>query len=109
MEDPTDTTRTRELGVEFGPLAENLTTHEYPATCTDLLEVYGDENLQLPNGAQPLRDILDPLQDEEFDSPEEVRQAVIGLVSKKAIGRECYSDRSPPALGEDTEYAPDSF
>jgi hypothetical protein len=45
MDDLPDTVRTRELGVEFGPLAEKLTTHEYPATCTDLLEIYGDESL----------------------------------------------------------------
>ena len=109
MANPTDRTRSRELGVEFGPLAEQLTTHEYPATCTDLLDVYGDANLQLPNGAQPLRDVLDPLQGEQFDSPEEVRQAVLGLVSKQAIGRERYSDRTPPALGEEAEHAPDSF
>ena len=109
MEDPTDRTRSREQGIEFGPLAENLTTHEYPTTCADLLDVYGDETLQLPNGAQPLRDVLDPLQAEEFDSAKEVRQVVIGLVNKKAIGRERYSDRTPPALGEDAEYAPDSF
>ena len=109
MENPTATARTRELGVEFGPLAEKLATHEYPTTCTDLLDVYGDTNLQLPNGAQPLRDVLDPLQGEQFDSPEEVRQAVLGLVSKQAIGRERYSDRTPPALGEEAERAPDSF
>lgn len=109
MANPTDRTRSRELGVEFGSLAEQLTTHEYPATGTDLLDVYGDANLQLPNGAQPLRDVLDPLQGEQFDSAEEVRQAVLGLVSKQAIGRERYSDRTPPALGEEPERPPVSF
>jgi hypothetical protein len=109
MDDLTETVRTRELGVECGPLAEKLTTHEYPATCTDLLDAYENVNLHLPNGAQPLRDVLDPLQGEQFDSPEEVRQAVLRLVSKQAIGRECYSDPTPPALGEEAERAPDSF
>ena len=65
-------TQTREQGIEFGPPAEYLTTHEYPATCTDLLEVYSDET-PLPNGAQPLRNVLDPLQGEEFNSADEVR------------------------------------
>ena len=48
--------------------------------------MYGDETLQLPNGAQPLRDVLDPLQAEEFDSAEEVRQVVIGLSTRKQSG-----------------------
>lgn len=109
MEEPNDTDRTREQGVEFGPLAEKLATHDYPVECTDLLEAYGNDDLHLPNGAQPFRDVLEPLQDERFDSPAEVRQAVIGLVNKKAIGREGYSDRTPPALGEDREDDPESF
>jgi hypothetical protein len=109
MEDPIDTARTREQGVDFGALAEKLTTYEYPVLCTDLIENCGEESLQLPNGAQPLHEVLDPLQGEQFNSPEDVRQAVIGLVNKKAIGRERYSDRTPPALGEDAERPPDSF
>lgn len=35
--------------------------------------------------------------------------SVIGLVNKKAIGREGYSDRTPPALGEDRDGNPESF
>lgn len=105
--EPTD--RTREQGIEFGSLAEDLTTVEYPAACTELIDTYGDETLLLPNGSQSFRNVLEPLQGEQFASSADVRQAVIGLVNKKAIGREGYSDRTPPALGEDHDREPESF
>ena len=41
--------------------------------CIDLLEVYSDETPHLPNDAQPLRNVLGPLQGEEFNSADEVR------------------------------------
>jgi hypothetical protein len=109
MAPPERTDRTREQGVEFGTLAEDLTTVEYPAACTKLIDTYGDETLLLPNGSQSLRNVLEPLQGEQFDSSADVRQAIIGLVNKKAIGREGYSDRTPPALGEDHDREPESF
>ena len=109
MEGPNDTDRTREQGVEFGALAEKLASHDYPAKCTDLIEAYGDDDVQLPKGPQPFHEVLDPVQDERFESYTDVRQTVIGLVNKKAIGREGYSDRTPPALGEETEADPESF
>lgn len=109
MNKPNDTDRTREQGVEFGSLTEKLARHDYPAECAELFEAYGDEELHLPNGTQRFHDVLEPLQNEQFDSSEEVQQAIIGLVDKKAIGREGYSDRTPPALGEDREEDPESF
>lgn len=109
MTQPERSDQTREQGIEFGSLAEELTTVEYPADCVELIDTYGDETLQLPNGSQSFRNVLEPLQDERFDSSEEVRQAVIGLVNKKAIGREGYSDRTPPPPGVDDGREPDSF
>ncbi|WP_122090831.1 DUF5789 family protein [Halalkalicoccus subterraneus] len=109
MTQPEPTDRTREQGIEFGALAEELTTVEYPADCTELIDTYGDESLQLPNGSQSFRNVLEPLEGERFDSSEDVRQAVIGLVNKKAIGREGYSDRTPPAPGEEHDRDPESF
>lgn len=109
MKQPPDTGRTREQGIEFGALDEKLTGHEYPTTCDELIDAYGTDILSLPNGEQTLGQVLKPLQNEQFDSPEDVRHAVFTMVSEKAIGRKAYSDRTPPALGEERPEPQQSF
>ncbi|WP_254528047.1 DUF5789 family protein [Natrinema gelatinilyticum] len=105
----TESHRTRELGVEFGPLAQQLEQHEYPATCEELVEAYGSEVLQFQNGEQTLEEVLDLVYEEQFDSATEARIAIFGNVAEGAIGRKGYSDRTPPALGERTEGPTESF
>ncbi|WP_245998702.1 DUF5789 family protein [Halalkalicoccus subterraneus] len=95
--------------MKFGSLADDLATCEYPVDCTELIEAYGEATLQLPNGTQSLQNVLVPFEDERFDSQEDVRRAVIGSVNKDGVGREGYSDRTPPALGVDDDREPDSF
>lgn len=101
--------RTREQGIEFGPLAERLDNYTYPMTSADLIEADGDCELELPNGTQSLRDLFGPLQGEWFDSAEDARQAIFNMADRRAIGRECYSDRTPPAPGENTEWTRESL
>lgn len=109
MSEPNERDRTREQGVEFGSLTDDLMTCEYPIDGAELIKAYGEEALQLPNGTQSFQDVLAPLEDERFESPDDVQQAVIGYVNKDAIGREGYSDRTPPALGEEHDRDPESF
>ena len=104
-----ETEKTREQGVEFGELADQIASHEYPATSDDLIDEYGRYEVEVPNGTQTLQDLFQPLQAEEFESPEDARQAVFNMVDDRAIGRKGYSDRSPPAPGEDTEWSPESI
>ncbi|AGB39210.1 DUF5789 family protein [Natronococcus occultus] len=101
--------RTRELGVDFGSLARDLEAHQYPATSDELIEQYGDAVLTLPNGQQRLRDLLELVPDEEFDSAADARAAIFNTVGDAAIGRKGYSDRTPPALGEREEWPHESF
>jgi hypothetical protein len=100
---------TREQGIEFGDLAEKIDTHTYPVTSTDLIEAYGDYELELPDGTRTLRDLFEPFQDEQFQSPADARQTVFNVVDEGAIGRKGYSDRTPPAPGEDVDWSPKSF
>lgn len=109
MIQPSEKDRTREQGVEFGSLADDLATCEYPVDCAKLIEAYGEATLQLPNGTQSFQDVLAPLEDEQFDSQADVRQAVIGYVNTDGIGREGYSDRTPPAPGVEDDRKPESF
>lgn len=109
MSDSTDSERVRELGIEFGPLAHQLDQHEYPTTCEELVEAYGSAVLRFQNGEQTLEKVLRPVSEEQFNSATEVRTAIFSNVPEDAIGRKGYSDRTPPAVGEQSEEPDKSF
>ncbi|MFC4543926.1 hypothetical protein ACFO5R_18525 [Halosolutus amylolyticus] len=92
--------RTRELGVEFGDLYSKLREHGYPITTEELVDVYGEDAIQLPWGSTLIKEVLDPIATETYESPAEAREAIFNMVDSRAIGRKYYSDRTPPALGE---------
>lgn len=109
MSDTPDDDRVREIGIDFGSLAQQLEEHEYPATNDELVDAYGESALILQNGEQTLREVFESMATESFDSAEEARQAIFNCVNDQAIGRKGYSDRTPPALGEETQADPESF
>ena len=82
-------------------LDERIGAHSYPATTEEVIEEYGEIEIELPNGDEQLGDVLDRLGSETFESAKDVRMAAISAVSSNAIGRENYSDRDPIAIGED--------
>lgn len=82
-------------------------THTYPATADDLIESYGDLELDLPNGTETFREafaVYDGASGRDepitFVDAEEARAALYAGVSDKAIGRKFYSDRDGFAPGE---------
>ncbi|QKY19867.1 hypothetical protein B4589_005535 [Halolamina sp. CBA1230] len=83
----------RKHGVEFGSLADDLENEEYPIDNEELLETYGDRELELQDGSQSLRDVLELQGERTFDSAEAVMDAVVGMVGDDAIGRKYESDR----------------
>lgn len=100
---------TRELGIEFGELEDKLDEHAYPATNEELVEIYGEYALELPDGSESLEELLGATSNETYNSPAEARQAIFNMVDSRAIGRKFYSDRTPPALGETREDEQISF
>lgn len=84
---------TREQGVDFGSLADELEQLEYPVENEELLEEYGDRELDLESGTQTLRKVLGPQEGTTYESADGVRQAVLTMVGDDAVGREGYSDR----------------
>ena len=90
---------TREQGVEFGGLMEALGEHDYPTTQAQLLDEFGDRELDLADGSETLSSVLaereraDEQDTIEYDSAEAVHQAVLNMVSDRAVGRTDYSDR----------------
>lgn len=105
----TDGPERREQGIEFGDLDAALADHEYPTTTAEVIDGYGDHELDIPDGTRTLREILGPLADGDHDaettetsyeSPEEVRQMIFNAVGSDAVGREEYTDRDPETRQE---------
>ncbi|WP_224447799.1 DUF5789 family protein [Haloprofundus salilacus] len=86
----------RELGVEFGELEPELESHDYPTTTEELVDEYGDYELELSDETRTFSEVMEPYQeemDQDFEDAEEVKQAVLNMVGSEAVGRQRYSDR----------------
>jgi len=87
----------RELGVDFGRLADELSSETYPVERETLLSEYGDYEIKTGSGSQELQSILGGQETEsdnhEYESADAVQQAVLNMVGSGAVGREDYSDR----------------
>ncbi|WP_265108400.1 DUF5789 family protein [Halosolutus halophilus] len=57
---------------------------EYPVTGEELATEYGSEPIDMPNETESLGSVFDRLTDEQFESPEEVREAVYGEITGEA-------------------------
>lgn len=82
-------------------LDDQIGAHSYPATTEEVIEAYGDVELELPNGDERLADVLGRVGSETFESADDVRMATLSAVSSNAIGRKGYSDRDPTHFGEE--------
>jgi len=96
----------REMGVDFGRLHEELSTREYPVDRETLLEEYGEHEIETEGGSQSLQSILGVEGQEpgthEYESADAVHQAVLNMVGSGAVGRSEYSDRGG-SVPDDTE------
>ncbi|MFC6716228.1 hypothetical protein ACFQGT_08025 [Natrialbaceae archaeon GCM10025810] len=92
----------RELGVELGDLDEKLDEPEYPISQDELLDRYGDERVELSSDDETmtLEELIGPMNEDEYDDRGAVEGAIMTMVGDEAIGRKNYSDRTPPASGE---------
>ena len=85
----------------IGDAEAALDTHSYPATGEELIEEYGETELDLPNGDETLGEAMGRLGDTTYENSEDAKLAAMSAVSEDAIGRKGYSDRDAPAIGED--------
>lgn len=93
----------RTRGVEFGPLADELEDEEYPIGKDEVVERYGDYELELEDGGSSVREVLGPLGETTYESAEEVRQSILNMVGDGAVGREDYTDRGGHTQGSDED------
>lgn len=84
----------RELEGYFGEI-------EYPVSSEDLAIEYSDRAIDGANETESLGSVFDRLAGEEYDSPEEVREAVYGEITGQASGMgEANSERELGAIEE---------
>jgi hypothetical protein len=57
---------------------------EYPITSEEIAAEYGNEPIDMPNETESLGSVFDRLAGEEFDTPEEAREAVYGELTGEA-------------------------
>ncbi|MFO7926027.1 MAG: DUF5789 family protein [Halobacteriota archaeon] len=71
-----------DAGGGLGDLDEALKSHDYPATTDELVEAYGDYELETQGGKKSLEDVLAPTDDEIYDSAEDVHRRILGLIGR---------------------------
>ncbi|MEE6210685.1 hypothetical protein U3A55_11020 [Salarchaeum sp. III] len=69
----------------------------YPTNPSEMKAVYGETAEELPNETESLGDVFDRLEDEEYETHEDAREAVLGELTGTA-GRE---------HGDENEYNPE--
>jgi hypothetical protein len=84
----------REQGVDFTDIDPVLEDISYPITADDLVDQYGDQEVERTN-ADPisLRELFDHMGDDTFESKEELRQMMMSQMPRDSVGRANYSDR----------------
>lgn len=69
-------------------ILEDVESHlgelEYPVTGEELATEYGSEPIDLPNETESLGSVFDRLANDEFDSPEQAREAIYGELTGEA-------------------------
>ncbi len=100
-----DENDSREQGIEFGKFEGTMEEIDYPIDHDELVEQYGEAELELPDGTTTLAEVLAPLQDNEqtYEDEGELESMIMNMVGDDAIGREGYSDRGDEAQEGDDE------
>jgi hypothetical protein len=75
---------------------------KYPVRSEELATDYADQPIDMPNETESMGSVFDRL-DEEYDSPEEIREALHGELTGEAGGRDEYNEERPLESLEETE------
>lgn len=92
-EDARDRQRERADHVEdiVNTAEERFAEHKYPIRSDELAAEHADQPIDLPNETESVGSVFDRL-DEEYDSPEEAREALYGELTGEAGGRNEYNE-----------------
>lgn len=70
-------------GERLGELDPALESHDYPTTNTELVDAYGDYEVETQDGWQPLEELLDATDDERYERADDVRRRVLESINRK--------------------------
>ena len=66
----------------LGELDKALETQEYPTTTNELVEAHGDHEIETQRGSKSLEEVLASTDDQTFDSADDVRSRILGLIHR---------------------------
>lgn len=66
----------------LGDLDGALETQEYPITTDELVEAYGDYEIETQSGTEPLEEVLAPTEEQTYNSADDVRSRLLGLIHR---------------------------
>lgn len=73
--------------------------HAFPATTEEIIETYGDEEIEVADGSVRLSEVFAVFGTETFESAEDARLSFYCGLGSDAIGRKMYTDRDPEPPG----------
>lgn len=71
-----------DTGEKLGALDEALESHDYPTTTDELVTAYGDREIETQGGQESINDVLAPIDNETYDSADDVRNRIQGLIHR---------------------------
>lgn len=67
---------------QLGDLDDVLETQDYPTTTDELVEAYGDYEIQTQSGEKSLEEVLASTNNQTYDSADDVRSRILGLIHR---------------------------
>ena len=67
---------------QLGDLDDALETQDYPTTTDELVEGYGDYEVQTQGGEDSLEKVLAETENQTYDSADDVRSRILGLIHR---------------------------
>lgn len=71
-----------DLGGRLGDLDEALETQSYSTTTDELVDAFGDYEIETQGGTESLEDVLATTDNQTYDSADDVRRRVLGLIRR---------------------------
>lgn len=83
-----------EEGIDFTDIEPVLDDLSYPITKEEFVEEHGDHTIERTS-ADPItvREVFEGTGEDTFEDEDEIRQAVLNMMPRGAVGRDRYSDR----------------
>ena len=69
-------------GEQLGDLDDALETQDYPITTNELVEAYGDYEIQTQSGEKSLEEVLASTKNQTYDSADDARSRILGLIHR---------------------------